>query len=38
MDTSVYTFAAAFVPWEDTVLDAVAHQRGVDAHVAMAEE
>lgn len=32
------TFAVAFIPGKDTVLDAVAHQRGVDAHVAVAEE
>lgn len=32
------TFAVAFIPGEDAVLNAVTHQRGVDAHVAVAEE
>lgn len=32
------TFAVAFIPGKDTVLNAVAHQRSVDAHVAVAEE
>lgn len=32
------TFAVTFIPGKDTVLDAVAHQGGVDAHVAVAEE
>lgn len=32
------TFAVALIPGKDAVLDAVAHQRGVDAHVAVAEE
>lgn len=32
------TFAVVFIPWIDTVLDPVAHQGVVDAHVAVAEE
>lgn len=32
------TFAVAFIPGKDTVLHTVAHQRGIDAHVAVAEE
>lgn len=32
------TFAVAFIPGKDTVLYAIAHQRGVDAHVAVAKE
>lgn len=32
------TFAVVFIPWIDAVLHAVAHQRVVDAHVAVAEE
>lgn len=32
------TFAVAFIPGKDAVLNAVTHQRGVDAHVAVAEE
>lgn len=32
------TFAVAFIPGKDAVLYAVAHQRSVDAHVAVAEE
>jgi len=32
------TFAVVFVPWVDTVLNSIAHQGVVNAHVAVAEE
>lgn len=32
------TFAVAFIPGKDTVLDAIAHQRSVDAHITVAEK
>lgn len=38
MPMIMVTFAVVFVPRIDTVLNAVAHQRVVNAHVAMAEK
>lgn len=33
-----FTFAVAFIPGKNTVLNAITHQRCVDAHVAVAKE
>ena len=37
-DVLPLTFTVVFIPGVDTILNPVAHQRVVDAHVAVAEE
>lgn len=38
LSLSLGTFAVILIPWVNTVLDTVADQGVVDAHVAMAKE